>query len=163
MGVVVWWPERMKNADARREETREAYKLQQRIDEIARKHREWEQLARRRYHEHIANNFKLTEEHVKLLKRGYWVLEDETDYASVAMSGKYPFGNGDWYQDVYDILEWPITYDKDGVEKQWREKAADIMAELPHALKAILDSLKPDTAVQRYHDYTNTVSSAWKG
>lgn len=149
MGVVAWWPEREPDAGKRREESKEAYKLEQRREDIARIHRQWEQNRRQRYFDRIKENFVLREEHVVLLKAVYeWQLVEGSDWASIAASGKYPFGNSDWREDVYRILGWELTYDKEGVEEKWADRASDLMAELPHALTAILAMLDPATTVR---------------
>jgi hypothetical protein len=152
MGVVAWWPEREPDAEKLRYQTKEAYDLRKKLDEYATIHRRWEERRRRAYFDRIEENFVLREDHVALLKNGYWLLQEGTDVACVAMSGKYPFGSGDYVEDVARILGWTLTYDADGIKAEWVQKAADLMAELPHALKAILAVIDPIGFVKGYHD-----------
>jgi hypothetical protein len=146
MSVSVWSHDRMKQ---HKETSKRIYELRKEMDDLMRKAREREYTQRLAYFARIEREFVLKPDHVKLLKRGYWVLVEDTDLACVAMSGKYPFGGGGWYEDVWEILGWPVTYGPDGADHEWYVKAQDIMAELPHAMKAILSVTDPDDIVSR--------------
>lgn len=143
----MWWPEREPSSELRRAESKEVYELRKKIEDVARRHREWEMSRRMGYFDRIEKNFKLRAEHVTLLKKCRWELTEGTDWSSIAASGKYPFGGGDWVDDVFDILGWVKEYDAEGLTDACRERAADIMAELPHALKVILKDIDTELFV----------------
>ena len=95
-------------------------------------------------------NFKLSSDHIKLLKRMEFQYYDGTDLVVIGVDGKRPFGNSDATQDVCEILGWeypdedelsPSEYDKksDAVYR----KAWKLIEELPLALHEILKRTKP--------------------
>lgn len=120
--------------------------LRERIADV---HREQEQLRRqvetqdaeyaRAWRESVEREFRLSPDHVRLLKAMEFNLVEGTDIASIAASGKRPFGNGDWREDIFDILGWTKEYDAEGLTATCDQRACRIMAELPLALNLIID------------------------
>ena len=94
----------------------------------------------------VRAEFALRPEHIALLQRMTFELHEGTDLVSVGASGKRPFGNSDWVEDIFDILGWPPTYDRDGIDEASEAKARRIMAELPLALNAIIAGLRVESA-----------------
>jgi hypothetical protein len=84
----------------------------------------------------IRDNYKLKDEHKKLLKRmefkGIWY----GDIVSIGADGKRPFGNSDMFDDVARILEWKLP--NDYMSDEQREQAEILIDELPYALNEIL-------------------------
>lgn len=109
-------------------------KLNDAIYDIANRHARawWDQVTR---------EFVLTSDHVNLLKHMRFALIEDTDLVSVGADGKLPFGNGDWVDDVYDILGWTATFDREGMDEASIDRALRIVAELPLALNAIIKQL----------------------
>ena len=94
----------------------------------------------------VQAEFALRPEHIALLQRMKFELHEGTDLVSIGASGKRPFGNSDWVEDIFDILGWPPTYDRDGIDEASEAKARRIMAELPLALNAIIAGLRVESA-----------------
>lgn len=122
----------------------EAYELDQKLSHLRRVRRNLEDGYRLRWEDDVKAKFLLRREHVVLLKRMQFRLVEGTDVASVAASGKYPFGNSDWVKDIFEELGWQAEYDEDGLKAACVHRAQRIMAELPLALDHLLSQINPD-------------------
>lgn len=94
------------------------------------------------WHQDVRDRFELSPDHIKLLKRMRFQLYEDTDLVSIGVDGKRPFGNSDWVGDIFDILGWEPTFDRNGMTDESEERALRIMAELPMALNAIIAGLE---------------------
>lgn len=77
--------------------------------------------------------FKLTESHIKLLQRAN-ISDSGMEWGSPAIDGKRPFGNGDLYGDIADILGLP--YDEDN--ESLRDYLDSVYRQLGTALEIVL-------------------------
>jgi hypothetical protein len=116
----------------------EATKLRERLRQIQDHTESKERALQRTWINDVNASFVLTEDHVKLLRRMRFQIYEDTDLVSVGADGKRPFGNGDWVEDIYEILDWKPEYDADGFTAATVERAQRIMAQLPLALNQIV-------------------------
>ncbi len=81
------------------------------------------------------SNFRLTEQHLKLLKSIYI-----TDYDGVpTVDSKRPFGNSSITYDIAEILD--IEYDEDeGLSDEQESLCIDLFEELTEALQIVLQN-----------------------
>jgi TolA-binding protein len=114
--------------------------LQERVEYIQSQIESLERERKRRYKEQLEKNFKLTDEHIKLLQNmqfeGLWL----GDAVSIGVDGKRPFGNSNCYRDIAEILGWKLPNDTLSDEQQ--EKADRLLDELPLAVNHILKNQK---------------------
>lgn len=98
---------------------------------------------RGRQRELYGERYQLQPHHLKLLKAMDFTLVEGTDVASVAASGKYPFGNSDWVTDIFTIMNWDKPWEAfDGSPSDTdRIRAEELMVQLPMALNEILSRL----------------------
>ena len=88
----------------------------------------------------IKHKFKLSSEHIKLLKHMEFVFyENGGDAVIIGVDGKRPFGNSNVHKDIAKILEWVLPND-DLSNKQY-DKAERLLRELPLALNQIIGGL----------------------
>jgi hypothetical protein len=86
-----------------------------------------------------AKEFRLKEEHIKLLQRASICWDDSGDGAP-AIDCKRPYGNSHYESDVVEICGWPaIDYEKDA-EAGYRQEqeARSLHAETEMALRIVL-------------------------
>lgn len=90
--------------------------------------------------------FRLTEEHVKLLcgnGRYYVEMSDWGENPAPAVNSKRPYGNSDVAEDVAEILGWKLELDEDGypeLSEEQEERAEQIHSETADALQVILNA-----------------------
>ena len=93
-----------------------------------------------RYHNRLVANFKLREDHLKLLRNMVFVGMYPGDSVSIGVDGKRPFGNSWPYSDVAEILGWELP--NDDLSDDQQIAAAILMDELPLALNEIICTLE---------------------
>lgn len=133
------------DADKRAQELyRIATKASSEYDSFCRGREGRRMTAHKRYLETVEREFVLKPEHFALLREMTFQVVENMDVASIAASGKYPFGNSDWENDVFRILKpfgWEPTWGPEGHDDETIGRVMRIMAELPHALNAILKAV----------------------
>ena len=91
----------------------------------------------------VKSEFRLSADHLKLLKRMEFTLSEGDCAHSVSADGNRPFGNGDWVEDIVEILGWTPVYDRSGdLDDGTYDRARRIMAELPFALNALIAKME---------------------
>jgi hypothetical protein len=84
--------------------------------------------------------FELTENHIKLLNRGYVEFDPGAYYGAASLNPKRPYGNSGVIDDIYEILndkEW--DYDEQGdMEDEYVDELLKIHEETATALQIIL-------------------------
>lgn len=79
--------------------------------------------------------FKLTDDHLKLLREAYLDWSD-VEYGAPSIDPKRPYGNSFVERDVAEILEWPIG--PDGLTDEQHYRAAQIHRETLYALEILI-------------------------
>ena len=89
----------------------------------------------------MAENFRLTEDHLKLLKRMYIRWGDDAYDGAPAVDIKRPYGNGNVWRDVAEVIGICPEEDDDG-EKHFprgtREKCMKLHRETEFALQIVM-------------------------
>lgn len=86
------------------------------------------------------SKFKLTEAHIKLLQRAN-ISNSGMEWGSPAIDGKRPFGNGDLYGDMAEIIGLP--YDEEN--ESLRDYLSTVYRQLETALEIVLHNLTFET------------------
>lgn len=97
----------------------------------------------------MVRNFKLSADHVKLLKQmSFLFYKEGGDYVLIGVEGKRPFGNSSITDDVCEILGWKYPDEDEMSSSEYDRrvevvdrKAGKIIEELPMALNAIMKKL----------------------
>lgn len=87
---------------------------------------------------------KITEEHLKLLKKAYWRY-DEAEYGAPCINPKRPYGNSDVEEDIAEILGWKLFENKYGeteLSKEQSDEANKLHRELLDVIKQIIEEYK---------------------
>lgn len=63
-------------------------------------------------------NFVVTEDHIKLLQNVYFSYDDYTEFGAPEVNPKRPYGNGDVYGDIGEILGW----EKEELESEYYDE-----------------------------------------
>lgn len=84
-------------------------------------------------------DFKVTEDHVKLLRRASIVWENG-EYGAPGMDCKRPYGNGDVEHDIAEILGWDIFEDAYG-EHALSFEQEDLARQLHQEMETVLQIL----------------------
>lgn len=92
--------------------------------------------------------FNLTDAHLKLLKRAN-ISETGIEWGSVGIDGKRPFGNGDLYRDIAEILGMP--YDEGN--ESLRDYLISVYRQLGDALEIVLHNQKFETGTYKEINY----------
>ena len=77
--------------------------------------------------------FNLTEAHLKLLKRAN-ISDSGVEWGSPAIDGKRPFGNGNLYRDIAEILGMPYDEENEAL----RDYLDTVYRQLGDALEIVL-------------------------
>jgi len=95
-----------------------------------------------RQEEDVIKNFKLSKDHIKLLKEMEFELMQQGDLVFIGVDGKRPFGNSDYYYDAATrILGWKIDKKIDSLTNAQYKKLDKLFKELPLALNLIISKL----------------------
>lgn len=102
--------------------------------------------------------FELTEEHLKLLRRGCIEFNDGVP----GLDMKRPFGNSDYYKDIFKILKWGYR-ERDGeYPEEAYERADRILTELLHALQIVILNAGKAVKLGRYQQKDEYDYSSWR-
>ena len=113
--------------------------LERQLQEVSCEIRRMEERKKREGQERLVRNFRLKQDHIKLLKRMEFRYFGTGDLVSIGVEGKRPFGNSSVYWDMARILGWKME-DDDPSEKQC-ERLERLMKELPLAVNSIIRKL----------------------
>ena len=104
-----------------------------------------------------SKTFKVTEEHIKLLRRMYarWY---DGEFGAPGVDCKRPYGNGDGYGDIAEILGIEKAEDKDFTPAQFA-RMEKLHPEMETVLQILLTVGELPTGEYRKHDY---MSLTWK-
>ena len=92
--------------------------------------------------------FELTEQHVKLLRSTYVNYDDWTEFGAPTIDPKRPYGNGDVYDDMREILGRQGTAMKDN-------ELLELHKETAEALQVILSAGSFEPGVYETEKYRN--------
>jgi len=78
----------------------------------------------------------ITDNHLKILLDLYW---DEGAYGFPCINEKRPFGNGDWEEDILDLIkEKPILIDgEEQYTDEQRDRAVKLAEEIPEIIRQL--------------------------
>lgn len=109
-------------------------------------------------------SFVVKEEHIKLLQRAHFRYENYFDFGAPAMDSKRPYGNGDVYGDIGEILGW----EKEELESEYYDEYTysdtqrEAMLKIHKEMTTVLEILAKNLSIELGEYEASGYGSNWK-
>lgn len=105
---------------------------------------------------------RVTEDHIKLLKKMF-VSWNDAEFGAPEIDPKRPYGNGDVFEDIAEILEWelPDEYEEREYEA-FEKKARKIHEEMEHVLQISLLFVEEGLEIGVYEKEDDYDDHSWR-